>query len=142
MLLVGCQDRPGALLRGFCVVFYSLSAVRMVYLTKLLYLEELYYRHLRLPVASGHWHLKNLHFWGGVFLIHILFCHFISVLHHKTFSSKIHSQMSCSNVVLSLTVVIFHSLGLEMESDEWLQCFFNNMSHSGVFYKGSQFSLL
>lgn len=126
----------------FCLVLFSVPAVRMMYLRKLLYLEELRYRHLRLPDASGHRHLKNLHPFLGVFVFHVFFCHFISVLYQKTVNNNIHFLMSCSSIVLSLTLVIFHSLVLKMESDEWLQWFFNNMFHSGAFYKSSQFSLL
>lgn len=112
----------------FCLVLFSMSAVRMMYLRKSLYLEELHYRHLRLPNASGHRHLKNLHPFWGVFVIHVFSRHFLLVLYHQTVRNNIHFQMSCSSVVLLLTLVIFRSLALKMGSDEWLQCFVYNVS--------------
>lgn len=105
------------------MVLFSMPAVRMMYLRKLLCLEELHYGHLRLPAASGHRHLKDLHPFWGVFIIHVFFCHLRSVLYHKRVGNNIHFAMSCSSIVLSLTLVMFHSLGLKMENDEWLQCF-------------------
>lgn len=112
----------------FCLVLFSMSAVTMKYLRKLLYLEKLHYRHLRLPNASGHRLLKNLHTFRGVFCNSCFPCHFSLVLYHQTFRNNINFQMSCSSVVLLLTLVIFHSLALKMESDEWLQCFVYNVS--------------
>lgn len=112
----------------FCLVFFSMSVVTMMYLRKLLYLEELHYRHLRLPNASGRKHLKNLHPFWGVFVIHVFSHHFLLVFYQQTVRNNIHFQMSCSSVVLLLTLVIFHSLALKMENDEWLQCFVYNIS--------------
>lgn len=120
-LLSACTGYTGE--RIFSLVSFSMPAVRMMYLRKLLYLEELHYRHLRLPDASGHRHLKNLHPFWGVFIIPVFFCHLRSVLYHKRVGSNIHSGMSCSSIVLSLTLVMFHSLAWKTENDEWPQCF-------------------
>lgn len=84
------------------LVLFSVPAVRMMYLRKLLYLEELRYRHLRLPDASGHRHLKNRHAFFGCFCISCLFLSF----YISTLSEDSQQQYPFLNVLQQYCLVV------------------------------------
>lgn len=116
-----------------------MPAVRMMYLRKVLCLEELQYRHLRLSDASGPRHPKRSVPFLGCFCNSCLFLSF----YISTLSQDSPQQYPFSNVLQQYCLVVnschISLIGFKMESDEYV---FNNISHSGAFYKCGQFSLL